>query len=234
MTNAHRILRRVYWISAADHFTSGETEVHIHVPGNSKHRMGVPSFDMVNITGINWDDVKAELATVGMLRKAEGLIPDEQIKAFTSDTDALSPVVFEGHYRDLLMILSSHERRVPDILAFLRRDYNEQNMIIAVLIAACDVVCGNAGISDFPGLIEKQAVSQYGVPANYLGLKALAHEFTNMFALVPGPEWPRIHGPTWARKEAFAEGSTSVRARHARLPIVITDDFLVVMFWDHE
>jgi hypothetical protein len=226
-------VRRVYWISACDHYTSGETEVHIHIPGVSEHWLGVPSFDMVNVAGREWDDVKAELAAIGTLRQAESIIPPEQIKAFRSDEDSLMPLVFEGAYKDLLIVLSSHERRVEGLLPFLRRDYDERRILIAILMAAIDIASGAGDMVALSKRIESQVTGQYGVPEDYPNLAMLVGEFVTLFKEVPPAHWARVHGPVWARNETYEKSASAAVASHPRWPLVLSAELSIVMKWDH-
>ena len=99
---------RVYWIAAWDHYTSGDTEIHILIPGESEHWLGPPTFDMIHIKALEWDDVKSKLAGGGKLSNPDGLIPQKQLDQFNVE-DFLAAFAWEGEYRVLLNILAQHE-----------------------------------------------------------------------------------------------------------------------------
>jgi hypothetical protein len=226
-------LNRVYWISAGDHYTTGETEVHVHIPGTSSHWLGVPSFDHVNIAGLEWDDMKVQLASVGTLRNGAGIIPQSQIDSFVADADSLNPLVFEGSYKDLLTVLASHELRV-EIMPELRREANHWSMVVGVLLATCDtaLTCDDPHV--LQSEITQHAVDQYAVPDDFEALHPIVESVSALIKQLPVSDWKKVQGPVWARAGEYASLANGALAQQSDLPILVAADYALVALWDHE
>ena len=227
-----RNLRRVYWISACDHYTCGTTEVHVHIPRASQHSMGVPSFDHFNISCASWDTVQSELAAVGHIFPSNAIIPNNQFEAFMNDRESLTPLVFEGSYKELITILSAHEAR-PDILPGLRREDNYWSMSIAIFLATCDVAAICRSSKDLASNIKSHVENQYAVPSEASGIESIIEDISFLIKQIPSGEWERISGPIWASREDFSSMETNAIAKHRKLPVVITDDYALAVKWDH-
>ena len=222
-------IKRVYWISACDYYTSGETEIHIHIPGDACHYLGVPSFDHVNIKGTKWDEALMRLSQAGHLRMAKGIIPDSQYRAFVTDRDSLEPRVFEGVYRDLLAILTSYELRVA--MPGLRREDNPWSIFLAILMAACDLVQSSRNCAELAAKIQLHAVQEYGVPAECSTLPTMSDGIIELFSQVPCDAWTKLRGPIWLKEATFHERSEGTTIRHPVFPLAISSTHEVMVQW---
>ncbi|TPW23431.1 hypothetical protein FH712_10060 [Marinobacter nauticus] len=222
--------RRVFWIAAWDHYTSGDTEVHIVLPGESEHWLGPPTLDYINIKLSEWDAVKSELTDVGVLRDGRGLIPDKQYTAFNADSDFLQALVYEGEYRELLGVLGKHELR-QELIAGLNRQDSSQWMVLAFLLATVDVA-PNVSPATLKGAIQSQAVAAYAVPPDYAHSEKITDGFVNMLSHIPETEWSRINGPLWLSQEQFDVQSVDAIAQHSEYKIVITSQYTVAKLWN--
>lgn len=220
---------RVYWIAAWDHYTSGDTEIHILIPGESGHWLGPPTFDMINIKVLEWDDVKFKLSVAGKLSNPVGLIPQNQLDLFKDD-DFLAAFVWEGEYRVLLNVLAQHELRQKLITGLNRQDTGHY-MQIAVLMAMLDVIGASYSIDDLATNIQSQAIASYGVPPEYTHMEYFIEGLKSLAEKIDINQWPNIHGPKWLSEEQWGSEENPI-ALHANGYIMIDSNFTLAMKWE--
>ena len=84
---------QIFWLAVWDHFIGGDSEVHVIAP----YRGGrPPTLDMVYVDLVRWDEVKATLASIGIVRNEVGLIPTEVIASFQGRFRLPSSCSFRG------------------------------------------------------------------------------------------------------------------------------------------
>ncbi|MEZ4862830.1 MAG: hypothetical protein R3C14_16050 [Caldilineaceae bacterium] len=229
IVNPH--LNRVFWLAVWDHYIHGDSEVHIILPNESEHWLGAPTFDIIYINLAVWDNVKADLALIGLFNDGRGIIPDSQYDAFNSDSDFLDAWVFEGDYRSLITTLAQYELR-QDLILGLNRHETSGSMILAYLLASVDVV-GSGGIpKDLAAAIQQQATAVYAVPPDYLHAQYFAEGMAEMFLQIDLKEWSRISGPSWVRDAKYNEFASANRAKHPKYQIMIDEEYVVRMLWN--
>ncbi len=219
---------RVYWIAAWDNYTCGDTEIHVLIPGESEHWLGPPTFDMVNIKALEWDDVKFKLSVGGRLNKPEGLIPQKQLDLFNVE-DFLAAFVWEGEYRVLLNILSQHELR-QELIAGLNRQDTGHYMQTAFLMAMLDVVSSANSVNDLQESIKAQAIMCYGVPPDYKHTKHFINGLAAFVQQVGTSNWSQISGPKWLTEKQWAE-VVNPKASHSNEYMLIDANYTVAMKW---
>lgn len=165
--------------------------------------------------------------------KGNGIIPNEQFNALIADEASLTPLVFEGYYKDLLTILASHELRL-DIFPGLRREDNWWSVFVAVTLAACDIASNSSVPTSLAADIQRYVIDQYAVPSHYDGLKSIAEGISDLICQIPVLDWKMINGPMWARINEFKDLTDNALARHAHLPVIISADYIFVVNWDHD
>lgn len=226
-------LKRVFWVAVWDHYIHGDSEVHIILPGESEHWLGPPTFDIIYIYLAAWDNIKANLALVGLFRNGKGIIPDSQYTAFNSDSDFHGAWVFEGDYRSLITTLAQHEVR-QDLIPGLNRHDTNESMILAYLMASVDVVASGGGPKGLASAIQQQAMVVYAVPPAYHHSQSLADGMAEMILQVDPKEWSRISGPSWIREAKYNEVASANRAKHQKYQILIDKEYVVRMLWSHK
>ena len=219
---------RVYWIAAWDHYTSGDTEIHVVIPGESEHWLGPLTFDMVNIKALEWDDVKTKLGVAGKLSQPDGLIPQKQLDLFNEE-DFLAAFVWEGEYKALLNVLAQHEL-CQELIAGLNRQDTGHYMQTAFLMAMLDVVSTATSTDELGENIKTQATTCYGVPTDY---KHTTHFIDGLIVFIQQIDqnlWVKIHGPKWLTDEQWAAVDTP-KALHANGYMMIDENDTVAMKW---
>jgi len=132
-------LKRVFWVAVWDHYIHGDSEVHIILPTVSDRWLGPPTFDLIYVEAMAWDQIMKELSSDGSLAIGEGIIPKLQFEEFRQDDDFLEAWVFEGDYRTLITILARYELR-QELLPGLNRQDRPGSMTLAFLLAAMDSI----------------------------------------------------------------------------------------------
>lgn len=224
------LAKRVYWISAYDHYIDGDTEVHIIIPGDTDHWLGPPTFDRVNIKLLDWDEVKNKLGSCGTLKNGEGFIPQNQIEILKKDSDFLSAHVWEGEYKLLLRVLAQHELRINLIVGLNRHD-TAHNMQVAFLMATLDVLTPGASPTELRSAIKQCASDYYGVPEDY---KHTGHFLDGMIDMINGVEpgqWQNIHGPVWLSEEKYNQKLPDALSTHSNKYMLIDNTHTILMKW---
>ena len=229
-TNAqiHPHTHRVFWIAVWDHFAHGDSEVHILLPDESEHWLGPPTFDIVYVRPLEWDEVLATLRQVGRLGSGEGLIPESQYKAFNTDDNFYGAWVFEGEYRSLITTLAQHELR-QNLIPGLNRHDSVGSMIVAFLMACLDVIGGVTNAGDLDVAIIAQATSGYAVPVDYKHAPMLAEGMAEMMQQIPITDWPQITGPIWMKEAEFDAATAGWLAKHPKYDIIVDHTLSVRM-----
>lgn len=221
--------RRVFWIAAWDHYNSGDTEVHVILPGTSDHWLGPPKLDYINISISEWDNVKSEMADVGVLRDGKGLIPEQQYALFNADSDFLQGLVFEGEYRELLSVLGNHESR-QELITGLNRQDSGQAMVLAFMLATIDAA-SYATPDSIGDAIKSQAVAGYAVPLDYGYADYIANGFANMLSQIRASDWRNITGPVWLSEEQYNKCASDALATHPEYSIIVTRQHTMAEKW---
>jgi hypothetical protein len=221
-------LRRLVWLAAWDHYIGGDTEVHIILPIPTKHYLGPPEVDIIYIEMSDWDDVKKELALVGTLLGWEGHIPNDLYEQYRSEDDFLAALVFDGDYKQLLRILSKHERR-EELLPDLLRASHYQSMLTAFVMATIDVAqSGCANSTTYKAMIEKQAIEVYAVPLSFGNLQRFSTEFSNMCDLIH-PNSILLSGPSWVGEYCYKQLSTTAIYSSDEFGYLVDKDLVIRM-----
>jgi len=109
---------QVLWIAVWDHFTGGDSEVHVIAPATTGWP---PELDLVYVDIAAWDQIKIILSTLGRLMAGEGVIPAQIYQSFGEDADFHEAIAFEGEYRTLIATLAAYDPSVcvgPDRCGF--------------------------------------------------------------------------------------------------------------------
>ena len=227
-TDVRTRFHQIFWVAVWDHFTGGDSEVHIIAPARGAHP---PTLDLIYVHIHLWDQIKSSLATVGTVRRGEELIPADVFASFGEDSDFHQAIVFEGSFRDLIAVLASHERR-EDLIPSLLRENDQRAIMQAFVLAALDSAPASvsaAAIEEIAGAISQRAVEAYAVPANYRSLQAESAEFAEMVLAVPSMRRAKLNGPVWMVRRDFDRQRPLALASHARLPVMVNSECTLVI-----
>jgi hypothetical protein len=181
---------------------------------------------LVYVDIARWDQVKGALVTAGSLRQEQGLLPDDVLVSFREDFDFHEAVVFEGSFRNLIVVLAAFESR-EDLLPGLRREDDPQAMMQAFILATLDSAQQSAGLFSLQSLttaISRRAVEAYAVPDNYHSLAAQSSQFAEMAVALPESWKARVNGPIWVAGDEFVLQTAGALARHPRFPVLINSE----------
>jgi hypothetical protein len=220
---------RIYLILGWDHYIGGNTEIHLQFPEDVENDFML-ELDLIYIKLDLWDHMLKLLSHAGVLKKAnEYYSPEIMEKIIHSDTDILTPYVWEGQYRTLLRILIQHELQL-DLLPSLRRQDNIRSMRIAVLCAAIDLsphMIG-CGVNELSTAIKNSAINVYGVPSDLNQLQFLCDSISRMIFKLDTEHWSKLAGPKWIRQETIADNPNSIIIHEFFNGIYINKDFQIV------
>ncbi len=185
-----------------DHYTSVIRRFTVYT-GRVGALLGPPTFDMINIKAMEWDEVKSKLAVVGKLSQPDGLIPQKQLDLFNVEDFLCSVCLGRRIPCAIDCSCAQHELR-QELIPGLNREDTGHYMQTAFLMAMLDVVSTAISTDELRGNIKTQATKCYGVPADY---KHTTHFIDGLIAFVQQVDqihWTDIHGPKWLTAEQWA------------------------------
>jgi hypothetical protein len=196
--------RRHFWLLAADHFISGETEIDICLPMPD---VDFPaSLDHVNIDGRSWDDVRAGLEAAGTLREGPSAVPDRVYRVWSGVSDVLFVGSWTGEHRDLLRVLLPHEK-IVDVLPGLARGDNLEEALAAMYMAAVDLGAdgelANSSASQVRDGLLQHARLGYSIPRDKPAAQRAAELVAAPLSQLDTDQRARLTGPSGGRVVTF-------------------------------
>jgi hypothetical protein len=196
---------RVFWICAWDHYVGGETEVVVFLPSEYDGFLGAHSVDFVSIHGLKWDDFKVDLPNFGAVHPHEGLIPEGQVKFWLSESDCLTPFVFEGEYSSLIICLSKYLKDV-DLITGLAREDDPVNLLQTAVMAVSDAYANDPDASK-----ELQCASALTLANNQYAVlpkfnERIEHYISKVIDLIdkaPLQVKSALTGPIWSTQDSY-------------------------------
>jgi hypothetical protein len=219
--------RRVLWVFAWDHFTSGDTEISIMFPSAGDEFP--PSLDDICVDISAWEAIKNELATVGSIAFGKELFPLHIYDYFSNEGDFLAGGVFEGEYKDLLKTLAKYELR-QDLLPGLNRHDSPFSMLQASTLAMVEVAHSfytEPSIETLQVSVTDSSVNNYAVPADYKLMPRFVYSLATMLKQLDFSLWKAVTGPTWISKEPFSNAINDALALDEELRILIDKNCIV-------
>jgi hypothetical protein len=224
--------KRVFWIVVWDHYAHGDSTVGIFLPAESESWLGPPVFDTICIAIDAWDSAKKAMGEIGIFASWEGIVPESEYQKLREDSDFLGVWVFEGDYSGLIKTLAQFELR-QELIPGMNRHEHTRSMVIAHLMASIDVVGGEGDIDEqLVTRIEQQAEA-YAVPPELPHGKALAQGMVNMLSEIDREERANVSGPVWVREDEYTVLAAACKAKHAEYDIIVDEELIVRMLWDH-
>jgi len=196
---------RVFWVCAWDHYTRGQTEVTIFLPSEYDGYLGAYALDMVLIDALKWDEFKQSLPNYGVVLPHEDWIPKGQTDFWISESDCLTPFVFEGEYKSLLISLAKFER-VEDLLLGLSRADSGSNLIQSCVLACVDAFSQEPDNNHETQILLaiKIANAQYAVPEKENDrLRKFTEKVVTLIEMIPSSYRGHLTGPIWTTSDEF-------------------------------
>lgn len=217
---------RVLWIAGWDHYTSGDTEVHIMVP----YAKGdfAPALDYYNIKWEGWQKVVDKFVAEGFLVMGGTLFPPNVYSRFQED-DFIDAGVFSGDYRELVIELSKWVDYACDgeLLPMLRRKNNPGSIFTAILFGAMEVLAQGRYTADVPNFANEliaEAEFQYGADRSLGYITLFATAVAKMIVDLDDFSRAALVGPIWVTSEKFEQLKTTAVVNSADLRILVTQD----------
>jgi hypothetical protein len=214
--------KRVYWVTAWEHFVGIDTEIHIIVPAKSENLMGPPELDVIHIEAEHWDTAKFSMASVGKLDDWRGHIPEEYVSTWRTLGDFIEAVAFEGEYRELLTSLVQYGKE-PDFLFGANRSDSSKSVLVACLVALVDVYSASGVSGSIVDEITQKVTSTYAVPSSAPSLQEIAEELAVMVDISWGQP-QAIVGPLWASEEEFRQLKRHSISASEKLSVLIDEN----------
>nr|WP_324258169.1 hypothetical protein [Cellvibrio fontiphilus] len=193
---------RIFWICAWDHLIHGETEVTIFLPSNYDGFLGARSIDIIHINALDWANFKDDLKNFGRILPYEDWISPAQIDFWLSQGDCLTPLVFEGEYKAILVCASNYRSNKTGRLAGLDRTDTSQFLFQSCVLAAIDHLDNLDDMSFKVDDMVDTVISDYAVNITERDrVKNFIKEIANLIDQVPVHHRLAITGPYWTTPE---------------------------------
>lgn len=190
--------KRIFWICGWDHLIHAETEVTIFLPSEYDGFLGAHSIDLIHINALDWDNFKNDLKNFGNVHHYKDWIPKEQTDFWFSEGDCLTPLVFEGEYKAVIVCAARYKSSKTGRLPGLNRTDSSQYLFQSCVLAAIDHV---DNLSDMHFKIDNMAstvMNEYAVDTTEVGrVKSFLKEIANLIYNVPIHLRPSLTGPYW-------------------------------------
>nr|WP_312577716.1 hypothetical protein [Sedimentibacter sp.] len=223
--NAFKKYRRIFWISAW-WYIEGDIEVHIMFPDDSGRWLGPPSIDIIYVDTTSWEQIKLELQQVGSIYFN---LPAKLLNDWNNEGDEfLEAFSFDGYYKELIFILSQHEKRL-ELMPGLMRHHELRNMVQACLLASIDIfpVAVNCDKDKLIEELKIESVNSYAVPSNYKYLDTIAEDIVNMLLDINKSDWNKLSGIRFLNSESYDIAKESACSISKEYTVLVDDKFII-------
>jgi hypothetical protein len=162
---------------------------------------------------MKWDEFKTDLPNFGAVHKYEDLISKEQVDFWFSQGDCLTPLVFEGEYKSLIVCLSKYLKDV-NLLPGLAREDDKAKLLQTAVMAVSDAYANNPSNSK-----ENQSVyaltlanSQYAILPKFNDrILFFIQKVIDLVDKAPTDVKSSLTGPIWTSKDAYDRNTSIYR-----------------------
>jgi hypothetical protein len=224
---------RVFWLLAADHLISGETEIDVCLPIPDVDFP--PGLDLINVNMASWPDVRDALSAAGDLREGRGAIPERVYNVWSAESDIAFIGAWEGDYRRFLRAVLPYEK-VVDVLPELARGDNFGESLSAILMSAVDLAGTGALLGDEDDLKEQimdAAEVQYSIPQGKQAAGVAAEIVARLVSQVPEARRLDLTGPYWFSEARQRPHAASALAKDADHHLLVAADARLVAWSGH-
>jgi hypothetical protein len=192
------------YVAFWDHYSGGETEVAVSLPGD--HWTHVALVDTLNMDIKSWDRLKPMLTSHPQFRLGKENFPPEMWKSFTEEGDFLNAGIWDGDYGELIRLLAAFDDRsvAARLIPGLGRAHNPTSVAIALIVAAVDVVRAAAApltSDELAEAIGAGANNEYAIPRSGPAVRPAAAQIAALINTVPFPRWRYLVGPVLVRAQ---------------------------------
>jgi hypothetical protein len=204
--SSSRSRRRLLWFAAWDHYIGGDTEFSIFLPCSAEIDIP-PGFETIYLRMEDWDEIKAELSSVGSFCLGQACVPSKYYGFWREQGDFRDAGSFEGDLRDMIAVLARHER-IEDILPELTREREPYSMLAAALFATTDIAQQGPLPEDAAAVVEAilaAAESNYAAPRSSGLLQGYSAALAALVCTCEKGLQAQISGPLWVGNVRYAE-----------------------------
>ena len=232
-TSLERQVRYHLWVGFWDHYTSGDTEIAIMLPG--EHWTHVAAVDTMHMHASDWGALKSLLISSPRFHLGEEHFQPDVWQSFCSEGDFLNAGVWDGEYRELVHLLSVSEySEIADqLLPGLSRPDNPISVGTSAVMAAIDVVRALNGPVEQSKLVADvlmRADKEYAMPSDSAHIKAAVDQVCTLISQLAFNEWKWLSGPMLVLRRDRPESEKSTIS--GPLDIVLDDGAILIRFDD--
>ncbi|ANF37967.1 hypothetical protein IM717_00750 [Bacillus velezensis] len=225
--------RRTVWIAGWDHYTTGDTEVHIMIPYDGDRY--IPSIDYFNITWSGWDEIINKFVSTEELLMGKEYFPRKVYSDLESERDFVDAGVFKGDYKTLVLELSKYvdEKNEKSLLPFFQRGNNPRAMFYGVIYAVCEAINEKGfrrnNIEEFRKSVQLLASYKYACPRNSEIVQKYIISVADFLMGLNDEHTKRIEGPLFFTQRRFEMQKNAAYLKSKELPLIITNqgEFIV-------
>ena len=225
-----KIMRRLLWFGAWDHYIGGDTEISIFLPCSVD--VDIPwGFETIYVKMEEWEAITRELADVGNLCLGRACIPPKFYDFWNGEGEFRIAGTFEGDIRDMITVFARHER-VEDLLPDLKRENEPYSMLAATLFATTDVARFGPIVDDSDALKEAIVIAagaRYAAPSTSTLLKKYSRVAGTLLSRIPSTLRLRLSGPVWVSSVRYAELEGESLVQSEELPLMVLHDGRLVV-----
>lgn len=217
---------RILWIAGWDHFTSGDTEVHIMLPYEEGEF--ILAIDYYNIKWEGWQKIVDRFITERSLVMGTNSFPQNVYSRF-QEGDFIDAGVFTGDYRELVIELSKwvNYKHDEELVPILQRKNNSRSILTAILFGTMEVMAQGrytADVFEFTNRLISEAEFQYGADRNSVYIKPFAIAVAKLIIDLDDVSRASLMGPIWVSLKKFDRLKTEAITNSEDLRILVTQD----------
>tara|TARA_R110001583_G_scaffold85821_1_gene224854 strand:- start:7679 stop:8758 length:1080 start_codon:yes stop_codon:yes gene_type:complete len=197
-TPVRQAAKRIFWVCAWDHLIHNETEITIFLPSSYDGYLGAHSIDCIHIKALDWGKFKSDLVNFGKVHPYEEWIPNGQTDFWFSEGDCLTPIVFEGEYKALLVCAARYKSNKVGRLAGLNRTDTSQYLFQSCVLGVIDHIDDINHMSTKVDNIVNTVINEYAVETTETDrVSYFVKQITNLIDSTPIHLRYSITGPYW-------------------------------------
>ncbi len=230
VSRPYRILHnRTLWLSAWDHYISGETEISIFLP--QMDTVFPPVIEHFNIKCTGWDVIQAKYTSSNELLLGKLYLPEEVYNFWKHEGDFIDAGIFKGDLKELVSDLSKHiDFNIENqLLPGLKREDDFSSVKCAVAFSLLDSFNDNSwdDISDLKDEIFLRAAYDYGINISSKYLKFIVEDISPTLASHDKVELSQIDEILWTNKLKFSKQKIKLKL-FSKFDIGVNDDNKIV------
>jgi hypothetical protein len=203
---------RVLWLSAWDHYTSGETEISIFLP--QVDTLFPTAIEHFNIKYTGWKEILSKYVSANELVMGKSYLPEEVYDFWSNEGDFVGAGLFNGDLRELVFDLSKHidftiENR---LLPGLKREEDFPSVKSAIVFSLLDAFKANSwdSVDSLKDELFLRASYDYGISISSKYLNAIISKVSPLLNGCDRNELKNVDEILWVNKYIFSKQKARV------------------------